>query len=138
MIVRATRLLPWVCLAATLAAGELAPTTEAKFVRVITVASGGGKVECANKEIAGELTSLGLALDPEAKVAWADTDKDVVRLAKLGRLVICGNVDWLAQGAAVAIVAEGGRPSISISLRALANAGVSLPDAVLKISKVQK
>jgi len=42
---RASRILPLaglaVSLAARLAAGELAPATEAKFVRVITLASGG-------------------------------------------------------------------------------------------------
>jgi len=49
---RASRILPLaglaVSLAARLAAGELAPATEAKFVQVITLASGGAKVDCAN------------------------------------------------------------------------------------------
>jgi hypothetical protein len=123
-------------LSASLGAGELAPATAAKIIRVIVLGSGGSKVDCQNKEIAADLS--GVAIDPEAKVAWADTDKDVARLAKLGKLVVCGNLDWLGSGASVAVVSEGGRPSITISPRNLATSGVTLPDPIVKISKVVK
>ena len=98
------KVFPWVCLGTALLAGDLAPSTEAKVIRTIVAASGGGKVECDNKELAGLLTGLGVVLDSGAKLAWADTDKDAARLSKQGKLVICGNQDWFAQGAAVAVI----------------------------------
>jgi hypothetical protein len=127
-----------VCLSTALVGGELAPPTAAKIIRVIVQASGGSKAECGDKEIAGELSSLGVAADPEAKVCWAGSDKEVARLTGKHKLVICGNPDWLAQGAAVALTAEGGRPSIYLSIKNLAAAGVTLPDSIVKISKVVK
>jgi len=135
---RIIRALPWAFLTTCLLAGDLAAPTTAKFIRVIVQASGGGKVACAEKEIAGELAGLGVAIDPEAKVCWAASDKDVVRLAGQKKLVICGNPDWIAQGASVAVTAEGGRPAIYISLKNLGAIGVTLPDSIVKISKVVK
>ena len=129
---------PLVCLGTSLLAGELAPSTEAKVIRTIAMASGGGKVECADKELAGLLTGLGVSLDAGAKLAWADTDKDVARMSKQGKLVMCGNQDWFAQGAAMAVTAEGGRPVIYLQMTNLALSGVSLPDSIVKLSKVVK
>lgn len=134
------RLLPLLYLSALAVGGELAPPTAAKFIRVIVQAGGGGKVACADKEIAGELANLGVGVEAEAgaKVAWAASPKEVARLAGLHKLVICPNPDWLGEGAAVAITAEGGRPSIYLQMKNLGAAGVTLPDSVVKISKVVK
>jgi hypothetical protein len=126
------------CLSTNLFAGELAAPTVAKIIRVIAAASGSAKVGCADKEIAGELSGLGLATDPEAKVCWAGNEKEVVRLAGLHRLVLCGNQDWLGQGASVALTAEGGRPSIYLQMKNLGGTGITLPDSIVKISKVVK
>jgi hypothetical protein len=126
------------CFASLAWGGELAPPTAAKFIRVILQASGGDKVGCADREIAGQLANLGVGTDAEAKVAWAATAKEVARLAGQHRLVICPNPEWLGEGAAVAITAEGGRPSIYLQMKHLANAGVTLPDSIVKISKVVK
>ena len=132
------RLLPLLYLSSLAMGGELAPPTAAKFIRVIVQASGTGKVASPDKEIAGELATLGVAIEADAKVTWAGNAKDVARLATQHRLVICPNPDWLAEGAAVAITAEGGRPSIYLSSKNLASAGITLPDSVMKISKVVK
>lgn len=132
------RLLPLLYLSTLAVGGELAPPTAAKFIRVIVQASGAGKVACPDKEIAGELTTLGVDLEADAKVTWAGNAKDVARLAAQHKLVICPNPDWLAEGAAVAITAEGGRPSIYLSSKSLASTGITLPDSIMKISKVVK
>jgi hypothetical protein len=132
------KVIPWICLGTALLAGDLAPSIEAKMVRAIVGASGGGKVECDNKELAGLLTGLGVSVDPSAKLAWADSDKDASRLSKQGKLVMCGNQDWFAQGAALAFTAEGGRPVIYLNLTNLALSGISLPDSIVKLSKVVK
>ena len=132
------RLLPLLYLSTLAAGGELAPPTTAKFIRVIATASGSPQVACADREIAGELATLGVATEANAKVAWAGSLKDVKQSAAQHRLVICPNPDWLPEGAAVAITAEGGRPSIYLSMKSLASAGITLPDSIVKISKVVK
>jgi len=116
-------------------AGEVAAPTIAKLIRIVAAS---GKVACPDPEVAAELGKLGLALDPEARIVWAITDKDVSHYAKQSKLVICGQVGQLAQGASLAIVAEGGRPAIYIHSANLAASKVSLPDAVIKIGKVVK
>jgi len=130
--------IPLFCLSTCVLAGELAAPTSAKIIRVIVQASGAGKVACADKELAGELSGLGVATDPGAKVCWAGSDKDVTRLAGEHKLVICGNQDWLALGASVALTAEGGRPAIYLHVKNLAGTGITLPDSIVKISKVVK
>ncbi len=119
-------------------AADLAAATAAKIIRVIAQASGVAKVECADKEVAGELSSLGVGTDPESKVCWAASEKEVAHLAAQHKLVICGKEEWLGQGAGVALTAEGGRPAIFISVKNLTAAGVTLPDSIVKISKVVK
>ena len=131
-------LLPLLCCSPFLSAGELAPPTAAKIIRVILQGCGGGKVACGERELASELSGLGVATDPEAKAVWASSDKEVTRLAGLRRLVMCGNPDWLASGATVAITAEGGRPAIYLSLKNLGATGITLPDGIFKLFKVVK
>jgi hypothetical protein len=120
-----------------LQAGDLAAPTVAKFIRVIA-SSGGGKAACRDRDVAAELATLGVAVDPESKVVWVSLEAEVGKLARMGRLVICGKLELLAAGASVALVAEGGRPTIYISAKNLAGTGVALSDSVLKISKVVK
>jgi hypothetical protein len=131
-------LFPLAFLCTGLGAGELAAPTAAKIIRVIVQASGGGKVECGDKEIAGELSTLGVSVEQAAKTCWAGSEKEAARLAGQKKLVICGNPDWLTTGAAVAITAEGGRPAIYLSIKNLGAIGVTLPDSIVKISKVVK
>jgi len=128
--------LPVLC-SSILHAGDLAAPTVAKFIRVIA-SSGGGKAACRDKEVAAELATLGVPVDAESKVVWVTLEAEVGKLAKLGRLVVGGKLEMLAAGASVALVAEGGRPTIYVSAKNLAGTGVTLPDSVLKISKVVK
>jgi predicted nucleic acid-binding protein len=118
-----------------LSAGELGAPTVAKFIRVILLSSGGRAVTCADKEIAGELGALGVALEADAKLVWADSEKDVARQAKAGKLVVCGTKGLLASGAALALVAEGGHPVIYLHAKHLAATGMTLPDNILKLAK---
>ena len=135
---QALGLLSLFCLPIPLCAGELAAPTVAKIIRVIAQASGVAKVECGDKEIAGELSGLGVGNDPDSKICWAGSEKEVARFAAQHKLVICGNPDWLAQGASVALTAEGGRPAIFLSIKSLGPTGITLPDSIVKISKVVK
>ena len=126
------------CLCGHLSAGDLSAATTAKFVRLLLQGAGVHAVACGEREVAGELTNLGVALDPESKVVWADSDKDVARFAKQGRMVICGSKVLLGSGATLAVVAEGGHPVIYLNPRALTASGVTLPDNIVKLAKVSQ
>jgi len=124
------------CALSPLSGTELARPTVAKFLKLLLQSMGGKPVACNDKELAGELAALGVPMSPEAKCVWMDADKDLPRLLKEGRMVICGSRPALAAGAAMALVAEEGRPAIYVNPKALASSGVSLPDHILKIAKV--
>jgi hypothetical protein len=118
------------------AAGDLAAPTLAKFIRVLVQSTGNKSIACTNKELATELESLGVGIDPLAKLVWVDSDKELARHAKGGRIVLCDSRALLAGGACLAVIAEGGRPAIYVSPRSLAAAGATLPDNIMKIAKV--
>jgi hypothetical protein len=120
--------------AATLGAGEVAAPVVAKFLKII-VSGGEPKIDCQDGEVGAALAALNLQRDPAARVVWSN--KDVARLAKSGKLVVCGAKDLLDQGAGLAIVAEDGHPVIYINKANVAASKVVVPDAVLKIAKVK-
>ncbi len=121
---------------ATLAAGDLSPDQQAKFIKILASSAGStGKVACRDAALAGELAKLGMASDPGAKVAWAGSEAEVKALKAAGKLVICGKLEWLAAGGSIAIVEEGGKPQIILSMGNIAASGITLSDAVLKIGK---
>lgn len=136
MRLRIRVVLPLFCMTGSLWAGDLAPATIAKFIRVVVQGAGAKSVACADKEIAGELAGLGVTVEADAKVVWSESDKDIPRLAKQGKLVICGSRNLMAQGASVGVTAEGGRPVLLVNPKALAATGVVLPDSIIKLAKV--
>ena len=119
-----------------LCAGELPAETQAKFIKILASSAGSaGKVVCSNGGLAGELGKLGVTPDAGSKVAWASSEGEVKSLKGAGKLVICGKLDWLSAGGAIAIVEEGGKPQIYLHMGNIAASGVTLSDAVLKIGK---
>ena len=129
-------LLPLAGLCGTVQAGELGAATVAKFVRLVLLGAAQKSVDCPDKEVAGELANLGVAVAGDSRVAWADNKGEVARLAQASKLVICGTRTLLADGAALAVVAEGGHPALYMNPKALAKSGISLPDSISKIAKV--
>lgn len=125
-----------VCLYVGAAAGELPAEIQAKFVRILASSAGsGGKVCCHDPGFRAELGKAGLAHDPAAKVAWAASEAEVKELKNVGKLVICGRLEWLSAGGSVAIVEEAGKPQVYLHMGNIAASGVPLSDAVLKIGK---
>ena len=119
-----------------LSAGDLPGEVQAKFIKILASSAGSaGKVACANGALVGELTKVGVAADGGAKVAWASSEAEVKSLKGAGKLVICGKLEWLPAGGAIAIVEEGGKPQIYLHMGHIAASGVTLSDAVLKIGK---
>lgn len=60
------------CGALPASANDMAAATLAKFIRIVLQSTGVPAIACANKEIAGELANLGVALAADSKVAWVD------------------------------------------------------------------
>jgi hypothetical protein len=119
-----------------LSAGDLPAETQAKFIKILASSAGSaGKVACSNAGLQAELTKAGIANDGGAKVAWASSEGEVKALKGAGKLVICGKLEWLPAGGAIAIVEEGGKPQIYLHMGNISASGVTLSDAVLKIGK---
>jgi len=121
---------------ASLIGGELPAEIQAKFIKILAASAGSaGKVACKDAAVAAELGKAGVSADPGAKVAWAASESEVKALKASGKLVICGKLDWLPAGGAIAIVEEGGKPQIYLHMGNIAASGVTLSDTVLKIGK---
>ena len=119
-----------------LASDELPPETQAKFVKILANNAGAaGKVGCTSAALGENLVKLGLTVDAGSKVAWAASLGEVKSLKGAGKLVICGKLEWLQSGGAIAIVLEGNKPQIYLHMGNIAASGASLSDAVLKIGK---
>jgi hypothetical protein len=136
MVIRIKALAAMALAFAALSAGDLAPDQQAKFIKILANSAGStGKVACKDAALAGELAKMGVSSDAGAKVAWASTEAEVKSLKAAGKLVICGKLEWLAAGGGIAIVEEGGKPQIILSMGNIAASGITLSDAVLKIGK---
>jgi hypothetical protein len=119
-----------------LAAGDLPADTQAKFIKILASSAGSpGRVACTNMTLTMELMKQGVHRDPSAKVAWASSDSEVKSLKNAGKLVICPNKDWLSEGGSIAVVEEGGKPTVYLHMSNIAASGVTLSDTVLKIGK---
>jgi hypothetical protein len=119
-----------------LAAADLAPEVQAKFIKILASSAGSaGKVACTDGALAADLGKVGVSVEAGSKVAWASSEGQVKQLKGAGKLVICGNLQWLPAGGAIAIVDEGGKPQIYLHMGNIAASGVTLSDAVLKIGK---
>ncbi len=115
------------------AAGDVPAPIAAKFVKIIS----SGKVACKDADMAAALTTVGAAIDPGAKFAWAGSEGEVKALKAAGKCVLGSKLEWLASGATLVIIEEGGKPQMIIHAGNLQASGASLPEAVLKVSKRQ-
>ena len=116
--------------------GDLTPEVQVKFIRILANSAGAaGKVACKDSAIEAEFGKAGLSQEASAKVAWAASEKEVKAFKAAGKLVICGHLEWLPAGGAIAIVEEGGKPQIYLHMGNIANSGAVLSDAVLKIGR---
>ena len=119
-----------------LLAGDLTAEVQAKFVKILSAAAGSpGKVVCKDFAVMTQLVKVGVANDPSSKVAWANSTADVKAMKAAGKLVICGKLDDLQSGGAIAVVEEGGKPQIYLHMGNVTASGVTLSDSVLKIGK---
>ena len=120
----------------SLNAAELPLELQARAIRLILKSSGvGDKILCKDGALAAELAKQGVTADGGAKVAWANSEAEVKSLKNSGHLVLCGKLEWLPAGGSLAVVEENGHPAIYMHMSNIANSGVTLGDALLKIGK---
>lgn len=115
---------------------QISPELRAKFIKVIaTNASSAGRVAIKDPVLVKALEALGVTADDTAKVAYATTEAEVKALAGPGRLVVCPELELLPKGASIAIVEEGGRPTVYLHAGNLNASGVKVSAAILSIGK---
>ena len=118
------------------ALAALPADVSAKFVKILAASAGSaGQVACKDSAVAAELTKAGVTVNPDAKVAYAASAGEVKSYKAAGKMVICGDLNQLPLGGAIAIVEEGGKPAIYLHMGNISGSGVVLSDAVLKIGK---
>lgn len=118
-------------------AGDLPIPLQAKFVKLF-IQSGGSsasKIHCTNPELLEELKKNGVAHDSASPMAWASNEAEVKQLKSQKKLVICGKLELLSSGGAIAIVEEGGKPQFYLHVGNVAASGIVLSDTILKIGK---
>ena len=85
--------------------------------------------------MAKAIAASGCAVEPGSRLAYAASEGDLKGLKAAGKLIICPRLEWLSQGASIAIVEENNRPQVYLNMSNLAASGVTLSDAILKIGK---
>lgn len=113
--------------------GELPVEFKAKVVKLIAASAGSpGQVSCKDAVMLAELSKMGVNDHPSAKVAYANSEAEILALKKQGKFILCGKSDLLPAGASVAIVEEGNRPLILFQMANITSSGITLPESVLR------
>ena len=124
------------CCSGVLTAGDLPQDIQAKFIRIIAKQPGlNGQIACSDPEMAKAITAAGSTVDAGAKLLYASSEAEVKSGKGAGKLVICGKTEWLPSGAGIALVEEGGKPSIYLHLGNSGASGVTLTDVIMKLGK---
>ena len=116
-------------------AGDISPEIAAKLIKIIAV-SAGGKVSCRDATMKTALEGVGVTVDGDSKIVWATNPVEIKMLKMQNRLVITGNKSFLASGAAIALVEDGGKPKIYLNQSAIATSGIALSDAIYKVGQM--
>ena len=118
-----------------LGAQDLAPETQAKFLKILLSSTGQFGFACADAAFKAKLEASGLAVSPGFKMAWAATEAEVKPLKAAGKLVIVPKLAWLKLGGAIALVEEDGKPQIYLHPANVKASGMTLSDTIVKMAK---
>jgi hypothetical protein len=116
-------------------AQDLAPETQAKFLKILLSSTGQFGFACADPGFKSKLEANGIAVSPGFKMAWAESEAEVKSLKASGKLVIVPKVAWLKLGGGIAIVEEQGKPQIYLSASNVKASGMTLSDTIVKMAK---
>jgi hypothetical protein len=118
-----------------LGAQDLAPETQAKFLKILLSSTGQFGFACADPGFKAKLESSGLSVAPGFKMAWAASEAEVKSLKAAGKLVIVPKLAWLKAGGSIAIVEEDGKPQIYVNAANVKASGMTLSDTIAKMAK---
>lgn len=119
-----------------LAAQDLSPEVQAKFVKTLVSSTGQFGFACNNDAaLKKSLEAAGVSVAPGFKLAWAATEAEVKTLKADGRLVVVPKLQWLKLGGGVAIVEDEGKPQFYLNMANVKASGLTIPDTIIKISK---
>jgi hypothetical protein len=132
----ATRRIALACLLTVgLQAQDLAPETQAKFLKILLSSTGQFGFACSDAAFKARLEAAGIAVSPGFKMAWAASEGEARSLKAAGKLVIVPVLGWLKAGGALAIVAEGGKPQVYLNAANVKASGMTLSDAIVKLAR---
>lgn len=128
-------LAPWVIIlsqaSATFSTQELA-----SLIRVLSAQAGTpGRIACRDLDLSIQLKKDGLSTDPRSPVAWASDANQARNYRAEGKFVLCADPALLKEGAALALVREGGRTGLILHTVNAQASGLTLSDAILKVAK---
>lgn len=120
----------------SLFSGDLPPEFQGRFVKILVKSANlPAKIACTDAALIPELQKGGLEIAADAQIAWANNAADVKKYKGMGKLVICSSVELLSAGGAIAVIEEGGKPSIYVHKANLQASGVTMSDSIFKIAK---
>ncbi len=118
-------------------AQDVAPEALVKFVRLLMSSTGQTSFACgSNMSLRFKLESTGVSTAATSKLVWASSEAEVKAGKAANRMVVVPKLEWLKLGGSVAIVQEDGKPVMYLNLANVKASGLTLPDAVIKASKV--
>lgn len=109
---------------------------QAKFIKVLISSTGQFGI-CCNSDAALKkvLEASGVSVSPGFKLAWGASEEEVKTLKAAGKLVIVPNLNWIKDGAGLAVVSVEGLPQLYMNVANVKASGMTLPDAIIKIAK---
>ena len=108
---------------------------QAKFVKILLSSAGQFGFACNDANLKAKLEAMGVSVGPGFKYAWGSSEAEVRALKAQDRFIICPTVDWLKSGGCIAIVEEGGKPTLYIHVANTKASGVTVSDAISRIAK---
>ena len=116
--------------------GALPMEDAAKHLLTIAASAGyQGRIACRDLDMSLALKRQGISTDPRSPIAWAASLSQVELYGADHKLILCADKALLDQGAAIALVSEGGRLVIYLHQGHAAKASVPVPDAILRLAR---
>lgn len=116
--------------------GALPMEDAARHLLTIAASAGyQGRIACRDLDMSLALKRQGISTDPRSPIAWAASPAQVELYGADRKLILCADKGLLDQGAAIALVSEGGRLVIYLHQGNAAKASVPVPDAILRLAR---
>jgi hypothetical protein len=107
----------------------------AKFLLILASSAGSeGRVACKELDMVMQLKKSEISVDAKANIAWSFTPEQTKFYSGQGKLVVCNQRKFFADGGVVAFERISGRLTIFVHQANLGRSGVSLPESFLRMA----